>query len=139
MSNRKRPLEPHHRAWLSAHPERDETWLRERLADGFHVHHIDENPFNNAPWNLALVEGRDHRRLHTILRRMPDHRPVIEPAGDAPLCSSARTVLWREKNRGHYNETMKVYMRSWRADRRAEMFTAAGQLALFTGISDTGA
>ena len=27
--------------WLSAHPHRSAKWLRERIADGFDVHHID--------------------------------------------------------------------------------------------------
>jgi hypothetical protein len=41
---RQSPLERHHREWLKAHPERSETWLRERLADGFIIHHADGNP-----------------------------------------------------------------------------------------------
>lgn len=35
-----------------------------RLPEGTHVHHIDEDRTNNDPSNLAIVTGRGHRRLH---------------------------------------------------------------------------
>lgn len=57
-------LPPHHAAWLQMHPERTEQWLRERLADGFQVHHVDGDGSNDAPHNLVLIEGQDHIRMH---------------------------------------------------------------------------
>ncbi|TQE92931.1 MAG: hypothetical protein FKY71_18690 [Spiribacter salinus] len=54
----------YHHAWLSAHPNRTEEWLKERLEDGFHVHHADGDPNNNDSSNLILIEGADHMRLH---------------------------------------------------------------------------
>lgn len=54
----------YHLAWLAGHPERDLAWLRDRLADGFHVHHVDGNHCNEAPENLVLIDGADHMRLH---------------------------------------------------------------------------
>ena len=54
----------HHRAWLEAHPERSEAWLRAKISEGFHVHHLDGNHGNNDPLNLALMDGADHMRLH---------------------------------------------------------------------------
>lgn len=53
-------LQSYHRVWLSCHPGRTEQWLRERLADGFHVHHADGDHGNDAPSNLILIEGLDH-------------------------------------------------------------------------------
>lgn len=53
-------LQSYHRVWLSCHPGRTEQWLRERMADGFHVHHADGDHTNDAPNNLILLEGLDH-------------------------------------------------------------------------------
>ncbi len=64
-------MEPHHLAWLAAHPYRSRNWLEERLNDGFHVHHLDGNHGNNAPENLVLIEGGDHIRLHSNVLRRP--------------------------------------------------------------------
>jgi hypothetical protein len=59
-----RPLEPHHAAWLAAHPHRTEEWLRARLADSFDVHHRDGEHDNDSPDNLVLIEHTDHMSLH---------------------------------------------------------------------------
>src|SRR5215472_8535600 len=61
MANR---LQTYHWAWLAAHPERSERWLRDRLADGFDVHHADGDHFNNDPDNLVLIEVTDHAKVH---------------------------------------------------------------------------
>jgi hypothetical protein len=110
---RKSPLDSHHKAWLQAHPERTEDWLRERLADGFEVHHVDGNGDNDHPLNLALVEGRDHVRVV--------HR---HPRGTAEMISAR--YRWRANNRQHYNTYQAGLMRRRRADARA----SAGQLSL---------
>lgn len=53
--------------WLSAHPHRTVKWLRERLADGFDIHHIDADDSNNHPTNLILLETTDHTMtVHTL-------------------------------------------------------------------------
>lgn len=57
---------PHHLAWLSAHPDRSEAWLSEKIAEGFDVHHVDKNKANNAPENLVLIDHEDHMRLHGL-------------------------------------------------------------------------
>jgi len=57
-------LQPYHYAWLEFHPNRTEKWLRERLVDGFDVHHVDGDRSNNSPMNLVLIEYEDHNRLH---------------------------------------------------------------------------
>jgi hypothetical protein len=110
---RRSPLESHHRAWLKAHPERTEEWLRERLADGFQIHHCDGNGDNDHPLNLALVEGRDHVRVV--------HR---HPRGTAEMISAR--YRWRENNRELYNLYQRDLMRRRRADERASY----GQMSL---------
>jgi hypothetical protein len=110
---RRSPLALHHRAWLKAHPERSEGWLRERLADGFEVHHVDGNGANDHPLNLALVEGRDHVRVV--------HR---HPRGTAEMIS--QRYRWRDENREAYNVYQAGLMRRRRVDERA----SAGRLSL---------
>jgi hypothetical protein len=61
---RLKPLKPYHLAWLEAHPARSEAWLRERMGDGFDIHHVDGDKANNAPQNLVLIEAADHMMLH---------------------------------------------------------------------------
>ena len=62
-------LKEYHYAWLEKHPERTEEWLRARLADGFHIHHLDGNHSNNVQMNLILIEGLDHLALHGMITR----------------------------------------------------------------------
>jgi hypothetical protein len=58
-------LKSYHKAWLEDHPQRNEEWLREKLRDGFHIHHLDGNHSNDDPDNLVLMEGDDHfRKIH---------------------------------------------------------------------------
>lgn len=53
-------LQKSHRIWLSCHPNRTESWLRERLEDGFHIYHADGDHKNDTPSNLIMIEGLDH-------------------------------------------------------------------------------
>ncbi len=57
-------FEDYHLVWLEAHPTRSAEWLRARLRDGFHIHHVDGDHSNNAHTNLVLIEEEDHLRLH---------------------------------------------------------------------------
>lgn len=57
-------LQAHHKAWLSAHPDRTEEWLRQMFREGFDVHHVDGDHSNDTPLNLVLIEAVDHMRLH---------------------------------------------------------------------------
>lgn len=86
-------MEVHHQVWLEAHKNRSEEWLKERLKDGFDIHHIDGNHENNDPANLVLIEHGDHMMLHgkpigwmgrisineikTKFKRKPEPRHVV--------------------------------------------------------------
>ena len=54
--------------WLRAHPHRDEKWLQDRLTEGFDIHHLDGNKYNNQLDNLVLIEHSDHMYLHGMGR-----------------------------------------------------------------------
>lgn len=57
-------LKSYHRAWLSVHPHRTVDWLKQRLSDGFDVHHINGDHSDDTPENLVLIECVDHMRIH---------------------------------------------------------------------------
>lgn len=57
-------MKPYHYAWLMRHPERTSEWLKKKLKDGFDIHHLDGNHDNNTPYNLVLIECRDHMLVH---------------------------------------------------------------------------
>lgn len=59
----------YHYSWLGAHPERSFEWLRDRISDGFHIHHVDGDHGNDTPTNLLLIDGVDHLRLHGMKLR----------------------------------------------------------------------
>lgn len=63
-----RALQSYHYVWLSVHPGRDEAWLKEVLAKGFAIHHMDGNHDNDASDNLVLIEQADHLFLHGMNR-----------------------------------------------------------------------
>jgi hypothetical protein len=96
--------EPHHLAWLQAHPDRSAEWLAERLRDGFDVHHVDGDHQNNTPANLVLIEHIDHMRLHgwTMSRfgyLLREKKPRREP-GQRPPTKQQRTALtWNKRRR----------------------------------------
>lgn len=60
----------YHLVWLANHPHRTAEWLKDRLRDGFDIHHLDGNHSNNAPSNLVLIENQDHQDLHGYNRKM---------------------------------------------------------------------
>lgn len=57
-------LKDYHYIWLKSHPDRNEEWLRTKIAEGFQVHHINGNHYDNDSSNLVLIEGTDHLYIH---------------------------------------------------------------------------
>lgn len=98
-------LPEHHRAWLAAHPDRDEAWLRRMTREGFDVHHIDGDHANNDPGNLVLIEHVDHMRLHGMKTLGRVHqtpagkeraRRRLELGREAYQIRAAEGAEWRE-------------------------------------------
>lgn len=77
-------METYHVAWLSAHPERTEDWLRRMLKDGFRIHHMDGNHFNDDPKNLVLIEAGDHMMIHNGSARLIWKPPCKRNKGGRP-------------------------------------------------------
>lgn len=63
-------MEIYHHIWLAAHPWRTQQWLKEKLSDGFDIHHLDGDHANNISSNLVLLEASDHMMLHSGGRGM---------------------------------------------------------------------
>lgn len=120
-------FESYHLAWLKAHPYRSAEWLADRLADGFHVHHMDGDHANDAPSNLILLEGGDHMRLHgggfnpsTMLPRNSDARLV---EGKSAYDLRASGLSWYEVASAYdLNTSRETYVR------KAKSYAAANDL-----------
>lgn len=95
-----KPLEAYHSAWLAEHPNRSEGWLRERLADGFHVHHADGDHFNDDPGNLVLIDGQDHMRLHGMKTGVFIHRSGGGQRGPQKMTLAAGLLAYEARARG---------------------------------------
>jgi hypothetical protein len=77
----------HHLAWLKSHDYRSEEWLLGRLADGFHVHHLDEDHSNDDPRNLILIEGHDHLAIFHGMKNVKLH--IFDPTREGPPSPAA--------------------------------------------------
>lgn len=42
------------------------------LPDGFEIHHLDEDPSNNAFSNLVALSERDHRKMHAAAAELDE-------------------------------------------------------------------
>lgn len=73
-----------------------------QIPDGWHVHHVDENPLNNHPSNLVALSPADHANVHPgdIDRRSPEwlaHLDEIRPLA-AEWHSSPEGIAWHSEN-----------------------------------------
>lgn len=91
------------------------------IPDGMHVHHIDENPANNAIDNLRLVSKAEHRRIHS--NYLPDGLTKrcgccdVVKALDAFQPRSGYPGAVKSMCRDCYQERGRQYMRARRAAR----------------------
>lgn len=69
-------MKEYHKNWLAAHPHRSEEWFKDKMKDGFDIHHMDGNPANNDPSNLVMIEAADHMELHGFGRVLHRFRPI---------------------------------------------------------------
>lgn len=96
------PLQPYHYIWLKNHPGRTEEWLRDRLADGFHIHHVNGRHDDNTPDNLALIEGMDHLRLHGMNLK----EKIKKPKKSALTREERKKIM--EETRAKWNDPNRV-------------------------------
>lgn len=73
---------------------------------GYHVHHIDENPFNNDPANLDLLLGSDHLKKHAASEKWAEARQAWIKAGQ----DAAREWHGTEEGLDHHR---KLGRRTW--------------------------
>ena len=64
----------HQEVWKDAHGVKE-------IPLGYHVHHIDEDPFNNDPANLDLVLASDHLKEHAASEKWTKAREAWIKAG----------------------------------------------------------
>ncbi|MCE5181660.1 MAG: hypothetical protein LLG15_07660 [Betaproteobacteria bacterium] len=72
-------MKSYHFSWLGVHPHRSEEWLKEKMAEGFDIHHLDGDHANDDPKNLVLIECLDHLRLHGRELNRLDRRKHKKP------------------------------------------------------------
>ena len=86
----------------STRPTRHEhRWVYQQIhgpADGV-VHHVDHNPLNNDPSNLAAMTIGEHKRLHA---RLPDDMVIEEFEAKGQLSSKRRSVRRNAARLGLY-------------------------------------
>ena len=110
-------FESYHLVWLSAHPHRSAEWLKEMLRDGFHVHHVDGDHYNDAPNNLVLIDGVDHLRLHGMklrdgIKKWRSRRlSTVEPKERSKKHKPEASVIYAKKAEigGSWLEFAKIY------------------------------
>jgi len=86
------------------------------IPEGYHVHHRDNDPTNNAPDDLELMSGGNHAREH--MKRHRNIPKVCKQSGRAFLacfnraqfCSRTCKVKWESK---HPTEKKKEYYHTW--------------------------
>ena len=66
------------RGWVLQHRVVIAEHLGRPLTSEEHVHHIDNNPANNAIGNLALVNRREHYLINKIVQFIKDPRDVVK-------------------------------------------------------------
>lgn len=83
----------HRDIWRHAHPS-------ESIPDGWHIHHEDEDPFNNHPVNLALLSHDEHMQVHAGAPCSDEQRSHLEDI--RPLAaawhSSTEGVAWHREH-----------------------------------------
>lgn len=64
----------HQRVWCEANG-------KTKVPDGYVIHHIDEDKFNNHPDNLVCLTRREHAQIHcvsNILAKCNDYPKGVE-------------------------------------------------------------
>jgi len=64
------------------------------------VHHKDENPMNNDPDNLEVIDHREHERQHGLKNNFAPKRKYTDKEMICPICK--KLFIWTSKQQSHY-------------------------------------
>lgn len=114
----------HHELWKSLHGE---------IPPGFHIHHSDDNPLNNDPANLELIENHKHQKLHGDLTKSDAYKSARTRLLDAirPL-----TVAWHRSPEGH--EWHKAHGIDWKKKQEPSTYTCEHCGKVFESLASHG-
>jgi hypothetical protein len=79
----------HRDIWLDTHPG-------EEIPEGWHIHHKDEDPFNNDPSNLELLSPAEHNTVHPGDQCWEDEHLLDHLDRIRPLAAE-----WHRSEEGH--------------------------------------
>lgn len=82
------------------------------LAQGFQVHHMDGNHFNDDPANLVLIEGSDHMRLHGMKTRLPDELLHTRRRKHAERLAQGKAMYEERLSGTSWREAVHLHMQS---------------------------
>lgn len=113
----KHPKQPYYYATVKQKKQCLHRYMYEcevgEIPPGYHVHHVDENPFNNTITNFKLVLGSEHISMH-IKKRPREQLLKLQEMGreHAKIWhSSAEGREWHkenyEKNKGFLHQKVK--------------------------------
>lgn len=78
---------------------------------GFIIHHIDENPNNNDPYNLQKMTDIEHKKLHTSNGKHPNQGKKFSDDLRKKLSIAHRGhVPWNKGKTGVYSEETRKKM-----------------------------
>ena len=70
------------------------------------VHHKDENPRNNDPNNLEVIDHKEHDRQHAIGNNFASKRKYHSKEMICPVCR--RSFIWNERSQANYARKKRV-------------------------------
>lgn len=74
---------------------------------GYDVHHLDENPLNNALSNLVYLTHAEHARLHKIGNAYRKGKPLSEETR-VKISASQKGKTFSEEHRAKIVNTLKM-------------------------------
>jgi len=80
------------------------------------VHHKDENPRNNDPENLEVIDHREHERKHAAEDELFCNRKYKDKIMTCPVCKT--DFIWTTKQQAAYHHKTKITSETRKYDRQ---------------------
>lgn len=80
-----------------------ETYKQCTIPNGYDVHHIDFNPFNNSIDNLVLLTHSKHRTLHNNINNPNKPKPVVQLTKDEQFVAEYPSTMEAQRQTGINN------------------------------------